>query len=203
MSPLVHGVVGVVVTWLGRQARLPLSYRGMLLGSLWPDTDFLFLVPLLGRERGHRTITHAPLAHLLLACLFHRYGVTSILVGGLLHSLIDDLHPGSPAGVAWFWPLSMSRVKLTPQLGGTCRIGAAWVVIERHNDQSELSGVTHPIKMGTVARPCLVFDDPCAMAGRPNLHQSCSRSFDSRMLAAGRLSRDFVPWLAMPEICFG
>jgi membrane-bound metal-dependent hydrolase YbcI (DUF457 family) len=110
MTPWGHaavglGLAGAAAAW-GWRARLP----GLLLGSVLPDIDFVLLVPLLGRQRGHRTITHAPVFQLWLAWRLRRMGFWSLLVGQLAHSVADSLGPGNPAGVAWLWPLVWRRV---------------------------------------------------------------------------------------------
>jgi membrane-bound metal-dependent hydrolase YbcI (DUF457 family) len=85
MTPWGHaavglGMAGVAAAW-GWRAKLP----GLLLGSVLPDIDFVLLVPLLGRQRGHRTITHAPVFQLWLAWRLRRMGFWSLLVGQLAH----------------------------------------------------------------------------------------------------------------------
>jgi membrane-bound metal-dependent hydrolase YbcI (DUF457 family) len=92
------------------------NVRGLLLGSVLPDIDFVLLVPLLGRARGHRTLTHAPMFQLWLAWRLRRLGFWSLLVGQLVHSVTDSLGPGNPAGVAWLWPLVWRRVSLGRRL---------------------------------------------------------------------------------------
>jgi membrane-bound metal-dependent hydrolase YbcI (DUF457 family) len=87
----------------GLRANVP----GIIVGSVIPDIDFLFLAPFLGRERGHRTITHAPVFQVVLALVLRRLGFWSVLVGQLAHSVADS--QGSPTGVAWLWPLLWRR----------------------------------------------------------------------------------------------
>jgi membrane-bound metal-dependent hydrolase YbcI (DUF457 family) len=90
---------------------LRVNVAGIIVGSIIPDIDFLLLVPFLGRKRGHRTITHAPVFQVLLAlALRHRLGFWSVLVGQLAHSMADSQGPGNPSGVAWLWPLVWRRV---------------------------------------------------------------------------------------------
>jgi membrane-bound metal-dependent hydrolase YbcI (DUF457 family) len=113
MTPLGHTIVGiclgdVVSACGGRVNRL-----GLLLGSIVPDLDMIFLVPWMGRERGHRTITHSPVFQVLLAWLLRRFGFWSVLAGQLAHSAADSLGEGHPRGVAWLWPLVWQRVLLS------------------------------------------------------------------------------------------
>jgi membrane-bound metal-dependent hydrolase YbcI (DUF457 family) len=83
---------------------------GIVLGSVLPDLDFVLLVPLMGRRRGHRTVTHAPAFQLIAAWLLRPFGFWSVFVGQLTHSLADSLGAGHPPGVAWLWPLVWRRI---------------------------------------------------------------------------------------------
>jgi membrane-bound metal-dependent hydrolase YbcI (DUF457 family) len=89
---------------------LRVNLAGIVVGSIIPDIDFLLLAPFLGRARGHRTITHAPVFQVLLALALRRLGFWSVLVGQLAHSVADSRGPGKPSGVAWLWPLVWRRV---------------------------------------------------------------------------------------------
>lgn len=86
---------------------------GVFLGSLLPDLDFVLLVPFLGRRRGHRTAMHSPVCSVISALFLRRFGMGSVLLGALAHSLIDDFVPGDPPGVAWFWPFSGARFRIS------------------------------------------------------------------------------------------
>lgn len=110
MSPWGHLLVGGCVAAALRCGGWSPRRAGLLLGSVLPDLDFLLLVPLVGRVRGHRTITHAPLFQLLVAWKLRRLGFWSVLLGQLLHSLADSLGEGNPPGVAWLWPIIWRRV---------------------------------------------------------------------------------------------
>jgi len=105
-------MIGLGLAWIGRRLGLAVDSKGILIGSLLPDADFLFLVPFIGRQRGHRTVTHSPAFHLATGYLFRRYGFWSVFVGAMMHSAIDDFETGKPPGISWFWPISNSRVRL-------------------------------------------------------------------------------------------
>jgi membrane-bound metal-dependent hydrolase YbcI (DUF457 family) len=107
---LQHACVGLAI---GKAAALcggRLNWAGLLLGSVLPDIDFVFLVPWLGRVRGHRTITHAPLFQVGVAWVLRKYGFWAVFIGQFAHSLVDSLGPGMPRGVAWLWPLIWRRI---------------------------------------------------------------------------------------------
>jgi len=109
---MAHGAIGLGLAWIGQKLGVPLDPWGMLIGSLFPDLDFFFLVPLVGRRRGHRTVTHSPVFHLTAGYLFRRCGFWSVFVRAIVHSVTDDVNAGNPAGIAWLWPLWGSRLQL-------------------------------------------------------------------------------------------
>ncbi len=121
-----HVGAGVALIAIARQLELPIDVWGVLLGGLLPDADFLLFVLWLGRVRGHRTITHSPAFLILLAWLLrHRFGFSSVLISGLVHSLLDDCHSllddytlEHHEGIAWLWPLSLRRFSLLAVVSG-------------------------------------------------------------------------------------
>lgn len=98
---------------VGRLLDAKINPIGVMVGSLLPDLDFFLLVPFVGRKRGHRTAMHSPVFHMIMAVLLRRLGMGSVLLGALVHSLIDDFMPGDPPGVAWFWPFSGARFRFS------------------------------------------------------------------------------------------
>lgn len=114
MTPLGHTLVGLGLAGVATVCGARPNLAGIVLGSVVPDIDFLLLVPWMGRERGHRTITHAPVFQVVLAWALRRLGFWSVLGGQVAHSLADSLGPGYPPGVAWWWPLVWRRVCLWP-----------------------------------------------------------------------------------------
>lgn len=113
MNPLQHTIVGLHLAGIANHCGWRVNTVGVLLGSVLPDIDFLVLVPFLGRKRGHRTITHAPAFHIILAFVLRRFGFWSVLAGLLSHSITDNLTVRDRAsGVAWLWPLVWRRVPL-------------------------------------------------------------------------------------------
>lgn len=110
MTPWAHALSGVLLREACARCGWRLSLRGVVLGSVLPDIDFLLFVPWLGRARGHRTITHAPLVQLGIAWLLRRYGFGAVLLGQVLHSLTDSLGRGTPSGVAWLYPFVRRRL---------------------------------------------------------------------------------------------
>ncbi len=110
MTPLGHTAVGLCIASVATSRGWRVNLLGLLIGSVIPDLDFVFLVPFMGRKRGHRTVTHAPVFQVLLAWALRRWGFWSVLVGQLAHSLTDSLGAGKPPGVAWLWPLVWRRM---------------------------------------------------------------------------------------------
>lgn len=116
MTPYAHAACGLALAWLTRPPHHPPQWAGWLIGSVLPDLDFVLLVPLLGRQMGHRTITHAPAFQVGMAWLLRRYGFWAVLGGQLVHSLADSCGHGNPRGVAWFVPFHWNRVDVISPL---------------------------------------------------------------------------------------
>jgi hypothetical protein len=112
VTPWGHAAVGLCIADVAALCGWRINRSGILLGSVIPDLDFLFLVPFLGRLHGHRTMTHAPLFQLGLAWLLRRYGFWSVLVGQLAHSIADSATSRQRPGIAWLWPLKWQRLHL-------------------------------------------------------------------------------------------
>ena len=117
MSPVGHAVLGWCVAHVAARRGWQVNILGFVLGSVVPDTDFVTLVPLIGRMKGHRTITHAPAFQLLLAWILRRMGFWSVFGGQVIHSLVDNLWGGDPPGIAWVWPLWGKRIQVGLELG--------------------------------------------------------------------------------------
>lgn len=115
MTPFGHLTVGAALArWLQRRG-VPVQTKGVLLGSVLPDVDF-FATPYFARTKVHRTFTHSPIALLLAGLVLRRWGIGSVIIGGLSHILIDNFIGGNPPGVGWAFPLTSGRVPLGPHL---------------------------------------------------------------------------------------
>lgn len=109
-KPLEHATIALVAVQLAQWSGFRPNERIFVLGSMLPDLDFLLFVPVLGRVRGHRTITHSPVFQIFFAVIFHKYGFGSLLSGMLLHSLVDAFLGRKPStGLAWLWPFMWER----------------------------------------------------------------------------------------------
>lgn len=114
MTPLQHAAVGWGLAGMATRCGWRVNIAGVLLGSVLPDIDFVLFVPFLGRRQGHRTITHAPACHIVLALMLRRFGFWSVLAGLLAHSAADNItRVDRASGVAWLWPLVWKRIPLT------------------------------------------------------------------------------------------
>lgn len=109
-KPLQHAIIAFVAVKVTKWSGLPLRENVFIVSSILPDLDFLLFVPIMGRMRGHRTITHSPVFQILLALFFRKIGFWSIFGGMFLHSLVDSVTNRKPSkGIAWFWPFEWER----------------------------------------------------------------------------------------------
>ena len=108
-QPLQHAALAFVAVQVAKWSGLRPRENVFFVSSILPDLDFLLLTPILGRVKGHRTITHSPVFQIFFALVFHKFGFWSLLGGMLLHSLVDSVMHGKPPGIAWFWPLRWER----------------------------------------------------------------------------------------------
>ena len=108
MTPLGHLFVGFLVYKLLKKKYKKLSLGMVLLGSLLPDMDFIFVI-FNSSLNAHRLFSHSLFFITALAVILGIwYSGFSFFIGGLLHLIFDtifDFYAGNGLGVAWFWPI--------------------------------------------------------------------------------------------------
>jgi len=116
LKPPTHIAIAFLVAKGLRAAGIPVNQRGVLLGSVLPDVDYL-LVPFAPRFAVHRTVTHTLLWTALAAGLVGRLwncGAWSTWLGGLTHLAADELNScdtrhGRWPRIAWLFPFDLWR----------------------------------------------------------------------------------------------
>ncbi len=120
MTPIGHGATGYLLYRLLKMRWPRVMMGSILLGSLLPDIDFLFVI-LFGSVKFHRTFTHSLFFVIFIAFIIfltlkknskRRLISLGLLLGGLLHILIDACEDTSPAtgmGIPLLWPFSQRR----------------------------------------------------------------------------------------------
>ena len=110
MSPIGHLSISYLAGGVFKKACMP----AILIGGILPDIDFIFL-PFPFFNHIHRLATHN-LFFIFLAAILIGWGfgdnkrwyvMTGLLLGGLLHLLIDacmDSNPTNGIGVPFLWP---------------------------------------------------------------------------------------------------
>lgn len=114
MQPITHLSLAYLV-YEGLQAiGVPINRKGILLGSVFPDADYL-LVPFVPKFIAHRTVTHSPFwTAVVAASLRKRCGFWSTWLGGLTHVAADefdgcDTRSGYWSRLMWLFPLDLRR----------------------------------------------------------------------------------------------
>lgn len=120
MTPIGHSATGYLLYRLLKMKWPRVMMDPIILGSFLPDIDFLFII-LVGSIKFHRTFTHSLFFVILVAFIISlalkknpKRGLISLglLLGGLLHILIDACEDTSPAtgmGIPLLWPFIPRR----------------------------------------------------------------------------------------------
>jgi hypothetical protein len=93
---------------------LPVNRKGILAGSLSPDTDYVLTLAF-HRAVAHRTYTHSLSWTALVALLLgRRWGFWSTWLGGISHLAADEFNScdrrrGYWPRLMWFFPLELFR----------------------------------------------------------------------------------------------
>ena len=114
MKPVTHLAVAYLTARGLEAAGTPVDRRGLFIGSLLPDLDFL-LLPFIPRMLSHRTAAHSLAWITLMAALLQRrFGFGSVWLGGLTHLVADELNScdsrrGHWPRLMWLFPFDLGR----------------------------------------------------------------------------------------------
>ena len=114
MKPVTHLSIAYLTAHALDAAGARLNRRGLFLGCLLPDLDFL-LLPFIPRFLSHRTAAHSlGWITLMAALLRRRFGFGSVWLGGLTHLVADELNScdrrrGHWPRQMWLFPLDLGR----------------------------------------------------------------------------------------------
>jgi hypothetical protein len=114
LKPYTHLSIAYLVAEALEAAGGKVDRRGMFVGSVLPDVDFV-LLPFIPRILSHRTAVHS-LSWITLAAawLRHRFGFGSVWLGGLTHLVADELNScdrrhGHWPRQMWLFPFDIGR----------------------------------------------------------------------------------------------
>lgn len=114
MQPPTHIAISSIVDQAAKSIGLPLNLKGVILGGLAPDIDWLF-VPFLPRNFIHRTVFHSLLWVVTVALIGRKkYGGLSVALGGIAHLAADELNSCDSRRQhwprqRWFFPYGITK----------------------------------------------------------------------------------------------
>jgi len=114
LTPIGHLSISFILSQGLKAAGLPVNQKGIMLGSVLPDADYL-LAPFIPRQFSHRTFSHSLLWTALTAILFRRrWGFWSTWLGGISHLAADeynscDTRRGRWPRMMWLFPFDLFR----------------------------------------------------------------------------------------------